>query len=430
MKSRMLSACAGALILAVFAGDRAWSATRTATQRVFTEKVLFSFNQTDGAYPAAGLIFDRMGNLYGTTECGAILHYGCGGTVFELTPGRGGQWTERLLPAFVNEGDPVSPLIFDRDGNLYGTVQFGGWLGGRGSGAVFELSPGTDGWTYRKLHVFAGPGGSFPTAGVVMDGAGNLYGANAYGGAQNAGTAFELSRDAYGDWNATILHTFYLKPTDGSRPSAAMTFDHSDKLYGTTYLGGGGSCGNCGPGTVFELTPATREEHIVHSFQLESPTDGANPVAGLISDRDRNLYGTTLNGGAYGKGTIYELTPEPFSSRRWTEHVLYSFGRNSGRDGIEPAGGLVFDGQGNLYGTTAGGGINTCHRSYSGCGVVFEFARDSRGPHYAVLYRFAGGSDGENPQSTLVLDRRGNLFGTTSYGGAFGYGTVFEITPR
>lgn len=433
MKSQTISVRVVAAALALLAGDRAGAVTRGIPSHMSAEKVLFSFNYEDGAYPSGGLIFDRAGNLYGTTVCGSVGGNGCGGTVFELSPdGRDG-WTERILHSFTNEGDPASALTFDRDGNLYGTVQFGGLQFGSGSGAVFELISSEDGWAYRNLHVFTGPDGRYPVSGVVIGEEGNVYGTAAYGGAHDDGTAFELTRDAFGRWTETTLHSFDATPTDGMRPYAGLTFRPSNALYGTTFFGGGTECGNpIGCGTVFELAPETRREHVVHAFQSEHGSDGGLPNAGLISDREGNLFGTTLAGGAFGTGTVYEFTRDtsaPLSRHRWKEHVLYSFGRDSGRDGTFPSGALVQDDDGNLYGTTAAGGINNCHRSYGSCGVVFELARDSRGARYTVLYRFRGGSDGGNPQANLVFDRAGNLYGTTFGGGAHGYGTVFKITP-
>jgi uncharacterized repeat protein (TIGR03803 family) len=433
MRSRTISVCVVTLMFALLAGDRAWAATRGTSPHAIAERVLFSFNYADGAFPSAGLIFDHAGNLYGTTLCGSEGGWGCGGTVFELSPDGGGGWTERLLHTFVYEGDPAGPLTLDRHGNLYGTVQFGGLRPGTGSGAVFELISTDEGWTYRNLHVFNGSDGRFPTAGLVIDERGNIYGTAAYGGALDAGTAFELTPDAFGGWTETTLHSFYSSPTDGMRPYASLTAGPWNRLYGTTYYGGGPQCGSSvGCGTVFELTPATRDERVMHAFESKNRSDGGYPTAGLISDREGNLYGTTLAGGVFGRGTIYELPREgsaPPSRHRVKERVLYSFGRDSGRDGILPSGALVLDGQGNLYGTAAAGGISACNHSYPSCGVVFKLARDSRGARYSVLYRFRGGSDGGNPDSNLIFDRRGNLYGTTPAGGAFGYGTVFEIMP-
>jgi uncharacterized repeat protein (TIGR03803 family) len=330
----------------------------------WTEEVLYSFGEgLDGTYPEAGLIFDAAGNLYGTTEAGGIHR---GGMVFELSPNGSGDWTETVLHSFGAGSDGSAPyagqLIFDRTGNLYGTTSSGGT---NFYGIAFELSPnGSGGWTETVLHSFgAGTDGASPPAGLIWDGAGNLYGTTYAGGTSNVGTVFELSPNGSGGWTETVLYSFNSNGSDGNYPYAGLVFDRAGNLYGTTYLGG-----TYNIGTVFELSPNGSggwTETVLHSF-INNYSDGAYPYAGLIFDSAGNLYGTTAYGGIYYYGTAFEFSPN--GSGGWTETVLYSsFGASM--DGLSPNAGLIMDRAGNLYGTTVQGGIGT-----SAAGTVFEIA--------------------------------------------------------
>ena len=227
------------------------------------ERVLSSSSR-DGTYPAGGVTFGAAGNLYGTTSGGGIFNYG---TVFELSPAGGGSWTKTTLHAFdTGSGGygPAAGVILDSAGNLYGTAAVGG-PGTNcidGCGVVFELMPRTGGsWTIRTLHAFDNNGkdGFFPQAGLIFDSAGNLYGTTFYGGANTGcydneftcGTAFELERTASGGFTEKVLHDFGSKESDGQNPVAPLTLDGAGNLYGTTTFGGG----TFGDGTVFEVTP-------------------------------------------------------------------------------------------------------------------------------------------------------------------------------
>lgn len=368
------------------------------------EKVLYSFCSasgcSDGAYPISNLIFDSAGNLYGTS--GGGVNSGCGGnscgTVFELIPGSNGTWTEKVLYRFTGGDDgnqPAAGLIFDSAGNLYGTTLGGGTsgtrCGGLGCGTVFELTPGTGGtWTEKVLHSFHDnyKDGYTPLAGLIFDTAGNLYGTTYYGGPFTTlcgsdhfcGTVFELTPGTGGTWTEKVLHSFKHNGKDGFNPRAGLILDAAGNLYGTTYFGGppGRGCGGYGCGTVFELTRGTSHtwnEKVLHSF-INNGKDGYNPEAGLIFDSAGNLYGTTLEGGFYGSGgcpscgTVFELSPE--TNGKWKERVLHSFNDN-GKDGFWPAAGLIFDAVGKLYSTTLDGGSTSgtgCNGW--GCGTVFE----------------------------------------------------------
>src|SRR5208337_4751127 len=199
---------------------------------------------------------------------------------------------------------------------------------------------------------------------------------------------------------------------DGFHPNDALIMDAEGNLYGTTYAGGA-----YGVGTVFELSPAGTET-ILHSFRKKNGKDGYTPYAGLIMDAEGNLYGTTYAGGAHGQGTVFEL------SSSGIETILHSFAGHE-TDGAHPLAGLTMDAKGNLYGTTVGGGdYKGCH---GGCGTVFEV---SAGGTETILHSFAKkGNDGRGPSAGLIMDASGNLYGTTDLGGAHFYGTVFELTP-
>ena len=383
------------------------------TRATAHDKVLHSFsnNGTDGIVPDGGVIFDGAGNLYGTTYAGGTHS---AGTVYELTPAGGGTWTEQVLHSFSSGADgafPAAGLIFDTAGNLYGTTVGGGT---HSEGTVFELTPAAGGtWTEKVLYSFGnGTDGYAPYSGLVFDAAGNLYGTAYYGGTYSRGTVFELTPQAGGTWTEQVLHSFG-NGTDASAPFAGLTFDTAGNLYGTTEVGGtSGGCAPYGCGTVFELTPAaggtwtekvlynfggrhgrdysqsrlssstppaistarppkaalttwetlfeltpagggTWTEQVLHNFG--NGTDGANPYARLIFDAAGNLYGTTYQGGSYGGGTVFRFNAQG-------ESLLQSF---SGNDGAGPIAGLVLDAAGNLYGTTSSGGA-------SNEGAVFE----------------------------------------------------------
>jgi uncharacterized repeat protein (TIGR03803 family) len=398
-----------------------------------TEKVLLKFGGEEGYNPYAGLIFDGAGNLYGTVFFGGSddCAYGCG-TVFELTPQTGGGWTKKVVHYFNGKdgNEPRAALVFDAKGNLYGTTQVGG---ADNCGTVFELTPKAGGgWTEKVLHSFYCEGGDGyePTASLILDGVGNLYGTTGGGGAYKYyGTVFELTPRKDGAWTEKILHSFNDNGKDGNVPVAGLIRDASGNLYGTTSYGGGGSCsqgGQVGCGTIFELAPNVGggwTGKILHSF-VDNSKDGNYPAGSLIFDASGNLYGTTFEGGVYGGGTVFELTPE--ADGRWTEAVLHNFSyQNNG--GSIPLASLIFDASGDLYGTDSGSADNG--------GAVFELTPKAGGGWTeTVLHRFNNKQDGIFPDASLIFDGAGNLYSTASAGGdpgcgRFGCGTVFEIIP-
>ncbi len=404
------------------------SGTRAAAQQ---ESLLYSFDPArhDGMNPQSNLIFDAAGKLYGTTFNGGIhgcfgMTFDCG-TVFELSPAAGGGWTEKVLHNFGQGTDGVNPsagLIFDSAGNLYGTTYEGGAYY---YGTVFELSPTADGgWSEKVLHHFNynGTDGMYPVASLISDASGNLYGTTFGGGTSNAGTVFELTRAADGSWTEKVLHNFVSNGRDGIYPSGSLSVSGSGNLYSTTSGGG-----IYGWGTVFELSPTASgawTEKILHNFNYNDK-DGLQPYTGLTFDVHGNLYGTAA-GGLYGFGVAFELTP---AGGGWSEKILYNFDAKS-NGGFNPTSGVVFDANGNLYGTTLSGGLYTY-------GTVFELSPTESGSWTEkTLHNFSGklsGVDGRGPEASVIVDAAGNVYGTTNQGGAFGgtfgYGTVFKITP-
>jgi uncharacterized repeat protein (TIGR03803 family) len=387
------------------------------------ERVLHSFDSGDGGNtPSAGLISDGAGDLYGTTEQGGV--YG-DGTVFELTPNGMGGWRETVLHHFGGEGDgmrPIGGVVFDAIGNLYGTTYGGGaYL----EGAAFELSPGKgDAWRETILHSFgSGVDGAWPTGSLVADAAGNFYGTTVEGGSKGLGTVFELSAGGSG-WTESVIHDFS-SAADGVNPNGGLVFDSAGNLYGTTFSGGG---------TVFELLPATGgvwSKILVHAFSRHR--DGSAPNGGLVIDGAGNLYGTTMSGGnprncgGSGCGTAFQMIPS--ESGVWTERILHDFDDNE-TDGYFPAAGLLLDGSGTLYGTTQrGGSTNSCDEG--SCGTVFSLKHIAgAGWREQILFDFnASGDNAALPQAGLIVGSNGKLYGTTTSGGVFGDGTVFEIMP-
>jgi uncharacterized repeat protein (TIGR03803 family) len=318
----------------------------------WTESVLYSFKSTgDGCEPYAGVVLDASGNLYGTTYAGG--GYGQG-IAYELSPSAQGAWSERLLYAFhAGEGSsPVAGVILDASGNLYGTTVAGG-AGGctDGCGTVFKLTPTTKGlWRETLLHTFqANTDGMWPYSALIFDSAGNLYGTTFGGGAYAAGSVYEL-KPSGSAWNESILYSFEPNGSDGTSPSAALLLDSSGNLYGTTVAGGIYS-----GGTAFKLLPASTgwTERILHSFGASG--DGSTPYAPLVMNSAGKLRGTTSGGGANGNyGTLFSLE---YLGSAWDEFPSYSFDDN-GSSGYGPYFGALLLINGSYYGTTPYGGTH------------------------------------------------------------------------
>lgn len=292
-------------------------------------------------------------------------------------------------------GTPFANLLMNGT-VLYGTTSGGGT---HNAGTVFQVDTTTN--AESVLHSFAGgpTDGSAPLAGLIHNSTGNLYGTTYGGGAHNYGTVFKIP--AAGG-TLTLLHSFKGPPTEGIGPAGTLVMDHAGDIYGTTYAGGN----SAGYGTVYEITAAGTYT----TGQSFSP-DGALPRAGLFLESGI-LYGTTYGGGAHQfGGTIFQVA---------VTTPLYTF--TGGADGSQPYDSLIGDGAGNLYGTTSAGGTGTFG---GGHGVIFKF-NIATGKE-TVLYTF-NGPDGATPAGSLVRDALGNLYGTTTLGGEFGHGTVFELS--
>jgi uncharacterized repeat protein (TIGR03803 family) len=363
--------------------------------------VIHSFAGNDGSGPLAGLVMDSKENLYGTASSGGI--YG-DGVVFKAS--RTGE--EEVLHNFGHGTDGSTPegsLILNAAGDMFGTTFAGG---SSNFGTVFKISvKGAE----AVIYSFAGGSdGANPIAGLAMDKAGNLYGTTSTGGTFNAGTVFKVSSTG----KHTVLYNFGQSVNDGSTPVAGVTLDPKGNLYGTTSV-----AGNSGYGTVFQLKPAGTawSEVILHQFEMQS--DGGTPYAGLIFDHSGNLYGAATQGGdgSGGGGTVFELSP---SGSGWNFQVLYGLaGWNiSGtfRD-------LLYDNStGLIYATTH------CDGAYD-AGTVYELTPSDGNWLYTQLYTFTGGTDGMYSFSNLVMDKAGNVYGTTDIGGANGMGVIFQVKP-
>lgn len=385
-----------------------------------TSPVIYSFtgSTTDGANPHRAVAISSNGTLYGTTVYGGPANMG---TVYKLLPGSSNTWTESVLHFFAGTdgGEPDGDLILIGS-NLYGTASIGGVSN---AGTVFEEANSKNVWTESTLYNFAGSAaGNAPYAGVIMNG-GVLYGTTFYGGGKASdGTVYSLTPSGK-SWTEKVLHKFGGTP-DGANPHAALVYAGNGVYYSTTYNGGAS-----GHGTVFELkdTNGTWKESVLYSFSGGS--DGSNPHSALIVDSTGALYGTTVLGGAHGKGTVYKLTPATGSA--WTESVLYSFG-SATNDGSVPRAGVVFGStQSTLYGvTTTGGSSKNCT---GGCGTVYELTSSGTSWTETILYNFTGSPDGNDPYSDIVFNG-GWIYGTTYNGGTSanctaGCGTIFRLQP-
>ncbi len=422
MKKQFLGIALVVILTAAYASGES-AATRWRTIHTFT-------GGTDGSYPLAPLLADAKGNLYGTTgsggnaACKGFLYTGCG-TIFELVAPSSpeGIWREQILYAFsggIDGSGPVGGLIFDAAGNLYGTTEEGGDLGNK----------------------------------LCSSGAG-------------CGVVFELSppKKPGGAWTETVLHTFEEGGADGAYPEAGLVFDKSGNLYGTTLAGNDISNG----GVVFELSPAVGgvwTESILYSFmdgsdgygpssplifdesgnlysttavtvfQLVPPTgsglwtlntiaESGSPAGSLLMDASGDLFGTAFGGGNYGHGLAYELVP-PQNGGLWTKLFLWNF---IGGTDAYPIG-FVADGAGNLYGATRGNYNNVC-------GEVFDLSNSDNGWNRIVLHSFTDArfDQGCYPRAQVVFGKWNALYGTTSQGGdescgsSYGCGTVFGLLP-
>jgi uncharacterized repeat protein (TIGR03803 family) len=398
-------------------------------------RVLYSFSGQDGNGPQS-LVFDSAGNLYGTALYGGANSTSCDGvgcgTVFRLSPNSDGGWTQTVLYSFCAQtscpdgSEPGSGLVLDGDGNIYGTTQVGGSFNG---GTIFELSPSVGGG-YTETVLYSFPEDSVPSGALARDATGSLYGTTQLGGSANVGTVWELSpsRVRGGAWVASNIYTFCVANEphcpDGWLPTGGISLAKSGSLYGTTRQGGhyGRNCPDDGCGTIFELSPGNAGWTYKLLFSPPSPVYGLWPVGPIIFSND-TAYGSFSyggSGGVDGVGVLFELLPGGKGAE-------FTFPED-GSGGIQPEAGLVV-GPGSLYGTTFGFGY------FETPGNVFQITPSGQ---ETVLYSFCSEpncSDGLGGLG-IVRDQSGDLYGVTAGGGDGacswpyrGCGVIFELTP-
>ncbi len=375
----------------------------------------------DGGTPMAGLTVERAGSLLGTANFGGTIGGNCGasgcGLVYKLAK-RNSNWMLTPLYDFQGGDDGTNPqtanVVIGPNGILYSTTYYGGGpcTSGDGCGTVFMLQPRptacpavTCPWNETILHRFNGVDGAGPVGALLLDREGNLDGATNTGNLLNGGIIYQLDGNG---WAEHILFHPY------GYPGSSVAADNSGNLYGSTFIG------TRSRGTVYQLVQSGGTWIGTDIYDFSGGADGGYPVAGVIFDAQGNLYGATTSGGSGNGGTVFELLP---SGGSWIYKLLYSFpGPNNGRMVVGPVGNLVMDGAGNLYGATISDGA-------SGHGAVFKLTPSNGSWTYTSLHDFTGGSDGGYPYCNLVFDQNGNIYGTASSGGAFNAGVIFEITP-
>ena len=382
-------------------------------------KIIFSFpGDEEGEYPSTELVMDAAGNLYGTTVLGGDFG---SGTVFQLTPSGSG-WTHTILHSFTSGADggqPYGGVTLDAQGNLYGTAVTGGTGGCEGGcGVAYKLSKSGSSWTETVLHAFTGGSdGSGPGAGLSFDQQGNLYGMTPTGGRYGLGVVFQLRPAQRGPADFHVLHAFAGKPDGSSASIGRLLVDGSGNLFGAATVGGAND-----QGEVFQLRRAPSGQWRIKAlYSFGGQPDAGYPYGGLTFDTAGNLYGTTYYDGANDLGSVYQL--HRGSGGVWTERVIYSF--KGSADGSFSISNVVFDANGNLYGTTSEGGSAHCS-----CGTVFKLTPGAQGQWTeSIVHRFTGSPDGSNPYNGLVADAVGNLYGSTVHGGVDDEGSIFQLTP-
>lgn len=401
---------AGMLALAILA-------TATPPAYAQTYQVIHTFTGcADGDSPLATLTLDKSGRLYGTTAFGGSACGHSGGGVAFRVERAGSGWIQTPIHTFSdgsNDGrEPFNygGLTTGPDGIFYGTTKSGGAYG---NGTVFTLQPPATAcvtalcfWPTKVLFSFGSPGDYDLYGNAILDSAGNVYGTAAIRDGVANGTAFQLTNSG-GTWTQNIVYAW----SNGVYALAGLFLDPAGNLWGTTFNGG------LGGGSIFELTPSGSGWTFNTLYSFTGGDDGLSPVGGLVMDAAGNLYGTTTQAGGSdpGGGTVFELSP---SDGGWTLTTLCSLKGISG-----PESALTFDAAGNLYGTRANDGT-----SFEGS--VFKVTHSGNGWTCTDLQDFTGSNnDGENPVGGVALDASGNLYGTTSAGGANGAGVVWEITP-
>jgi uncharacterized repeat protein (TIGR03803 family) len=415
INTRSLTQRPARIAIAVFALFCALITAATPLAQAQTYTILHNFSGgSEGSGPVAGLTLDAAGNLYGVAGLGGSHcgDSGCG-TVFELVR-HGSGWIVKKVYDFTGDTDgafPDSGVVFGPDGSLYGTTNF---LGPFNNGAIYQLRPPDAScqrvfcpWLETTLYNFTGGAdGGLPEGDVTFDQAVNLYGTTSIGGTgtcdRGCGVVWELSPSG-GAWNYSVIYSF-ASLADGALPNGGLFIDNDGNVYGTT--GGGGAFFD---GTVFKLTKtgSTWSKTVLHDFAGGS--DGSQPQGGVTPDAGGNLYGFTFSGGDQGNGTAYRLHPV---SGGWEYSVLLTFPLHSA-----PVGNPLLDSDGNLYGSAFSGGADRA-------GAIFKLTAGSW--NYVSLHDFTR-SDGSDPLGSLIFDASGNLYGTAAGGGAHRAGVAFQI---
>ncbi|MBV9571361.1 MAG: hypothetical protein JO056_08980 [Alphaproteobacteria bacterium] len=340
--------------------------------------------------------------LLATSSLIAASHAATVKVIYSFQGGADGEYTD-------------TDVVRDAAGNLYGSSVQGGT---HASGTVWQLHPNGDGtWTHTVLYNFTGGAdGAEPYKGVTLDAAGNLYGTAVTGGGGvcegGCGVAYKLTKDSGGSFTQSVIHQFQ-GTDDGQGPGARLTVDDSGNVYGMAPIGGVN-----GMGTIYQMTPAQHGKYKFKVLYAFNGADGIGGSAGALVLRSGDLYGAATAGGANGSGSIYRLKQNKMG--RWKFAVLYSFKEEP--DGGFPYGGLTFDALGNIYGTTYYAGENDV-------GCVWQLSPHKGRWKEQVLYSFQGGADGAASIANVNFDSAGNLYGTTSEGGAAGTGVIFKLKP-
>ena len=379
-----------------------------------TEKVLWNFGGgSDGSGPWSNyFISDAKGNLYGATAVGGTYS---AGTVFMLSlAGK-----ETVLYEFTgSNGDGNGPhghLAFDAKGNIYGTTQGGGT---NGTGTVYELSPKTGGgWKEKVIYNFSATGadGANPSAGMTIATDGTMYSTTPDGGASGAGTVFSLKKTSKG-WKQTVIQSLN-GSSNGGFPYEGLMMDTAGNLYGAAPAGGAS-----GQGVIYRLSPTKKGwvDTVLYSFTGQNGDGSGLYWIDLISDASGNIYGATSFGGTNGNGTVWELVYSK-TKKNYSEKILHEFGASGSGDGNNPYGGLVMDSKGNLYGTALNGGS-------SNLGAFYKLTKGKTWKE-TVLHSFVGANDGAQPTGNPYIDATGRLYGMAETGGKSNLGIVYRITP-
>lgn len=329
----------------------------------------------------------------------------CLGAVAALIATTAAAQTETILYSFSSPVDPTGRFIQLKSGAIVGTTYYGG---SSSKGGVYQLKEKGGSWKYKQVYSFTGSGGANPYDGLTIDKVNGIFGASQNGGANGYGTVFTLSPTQSGSWNQTVLHNF--TGADGGFPEGVLIANSAaDRLYGTTSAGSSSGCGN-----VFSIATGGSLYKVLYAFK--GGNDGCHPQTGMAFGTDEGtFFGTTIGGGSYGQGTVFQMRK---NHGDWRKRTVYEF--TGGTDGGMPTD-FRADANSNLFGVAAGGQY--------GEGVVFELERSLGYSQGKTIHTFGNGADGASPIGLHINLTTGTIYGSTETGGAYGQGTVYELTP-